>query len=83
MTTTRRRILGAGVAATAVTAFIASTPAIAGAAPSKGNPNLTTVQLLSFNDYHGHLEATRPAAEHDARPERRRPSVAPSTSPPR
>jgi 5'-nucleotidase len=60
MTTTRRRILGAGVAATAVTAFIASTPAIAGAAPSKGNPNLTTVQLLSFNDYHGHLEASDP-----------------------
>jgi 5'-nucleotidase len=60
MTTTRRRILGAGVAATAITAFIASTPAIAGAAPSKGNPNLTTVQLLSFNDYHGHLEASDP-----------------------
>lgn len=25
-----------------------------------GNPNLTSVQLLSFNDYHGHLEATDP-----------------------
>ncbi|HRW19456.1 MAG TPA: bifunctional metallophosphatase/5'-nucleotidase [Dermatophilaceae bacterium] len=23
-----------------------------------GNPNLVSVQLLSFNDYHGHLEAT-------------------------
>lgn len=26
--------------------------------PGKGNPNLTTVQVLSFNDFHGHLEAT-------------------------
>lgn len=26
--------------------------------PQEGNPNLTSVQLLSFNDYHGHLEAT-------------------------
>jgi 5'-nucleotidase len=60
MTTTRRRVLGAGVAATAIAAFIASTPAVAGAAPSKGNPNLTTVQLLSFNDFHGHLEASDP-----------------------
>jgi len=60
MTTTRRRVLGAGVAATAIAAFVASTPAVAGAAPSKGNPNLTTVQLLSFNDYHGHLEASDP-----------------------
>lgn len=25
-----------------------------------GNPNLVSVQLLSFNDYHGHLEATDP-----------------------
>jgi 5'-nucleotidase len=60
MTTTRRRVLGAGVAATAIAAFVASTPAVAGAAPSKGNPNLTTVQLLSFNDFHGHLEASDP-----------------------
>ena len=82
MTTTRRRILGAGVAATAVTAFIASTPAIAGAAPSKGNPNLTTVQLLSFNDYHGHLEASDPPLSKT--PTRARPpSAAPSTSRPK
>ena len=57
MTMTHRRILGAGIAATTVAAFVAATPAIAGAAPSQGNPNLTTVQLLSINDYHGNLEA--------------------------
>ncbi len=27
-------------------------------AGGRGNPNLVSVQLLSFNDYHGHLEAT-------------------------
>ncbi len=60
MTTTRRRLLGAGVAATAMAALVAGPPALAseGKKPAgKGNPNLTTVQLLSFNDYHGHLEA--------------------------
>ncbi len=55
MTTTHRRALGAGIAATAIAALVAGTPAVAGAAP--GNPNLTTVQLLSINDYHGNLEA--------------------------
>jgi 5'-nucleotidase len=62
MTSSRRRLLGAGMAATAIAAFVAGTPAVAaqGATPTKGNPNLTTVQLLSFNDYHGHLEATDP-----------------------
>ena len=60
MTTSRRRALGAGIAATALAAFVAGTPSIAGAAPAKGNPNLTTVQLLSFNDFHGHLEASDP-----------------------
>ena len=57
MTTTHRRALGAGIAVTAVAALVAATPAFAGAAPTKGNPNLTTVQLLSINDYHGNLEA--------------------------
>ena len=62
MTTSHRRLLGVGMAATAIAAFVAGTPAVAaqGAAPTKGNPNLTSVQLLSFNDYHGHLEATDP-----------------------
>lgn len=46
----------AALAATALTA-----PAQAKATPKpQGNPNLTTVQLLSFNDFHGHLEATDP-----------------------
>src|SRR3954453_8488163 len=57
MNKSRRRLLGAGIAATALAAFVAGTPSVAGAAPTKGNPNLPTVQLLSFNDYHGHLEA--------------------------
>jgi 5'-nucleotidase len=62
MTSSFRRLFGAGMATTAIAAFVAGTPAVAaqGAAPAKGNPNLTTVQLLSFNDYHGHLEATDP-----------------------
>src|SRR5512140_2342122 len=60
MTTTHRRVLGAGIAVTAVAALVAGTPAFAGAAPGQGNPNLTTVQLLSFNDFHGHLEAGDP-----------------------
>ena len=33
----------------------------------RATPTLTTVQLLSFNDYHGHLEATDAPAEQDAR----------------
>src|SRR4051794_30216287 len=58
MTTSHRRVLGAGIAATALAAFVAGTPA-AGAAPSKHGPkpDLSTVQLLSINDYHGNLEA--------------------------
>ena len=62
MTTTHRRLVGAGIAATALAAFVAGTPAAAGAAPAKHGPKpaSTTVQLLSFNDYHGHLEATDP-----------------------
>ncbi|GAA4406414.1 bifunctional metallophosphatase/5'-nucleotidase [Fodinibacter luteus] len=61
MTTTRRRVLGAGIAATAIAALVAGTPALAaeGKKPAAtGNPNFTAVQLLSFNDYHGHIEAT-------------------------
>jgi 5'-nucleotidase len=33
-------------------------PATASAATKPAKPKLATVQLLSFNDYHGHLEAT-------------------------
>lgn len=63
MTTSHRRVFGAGLAATAIAALVAGTPALAaeGKKPTaQGNPNLATVQLLSFNDYHGHLEATDP-----------------------
>lgn len=53
------RALGAGLAAAATAATVASAPAMADASPTPlGNPNATSVQLLSFNDYHGHLEAT-------------------------
>ena len=61
MSSTHRRVLGAGVAATAIAALVAGTPALAGPGNKpavKGNPNLTSVQVLSFNDYHGHIEAT-------------------------
>ncbi|GAA4399145.1 bifunctional metallophosphatase/5'-nucleotidase [Ornithinibacter aureus] len=61
MSSTHRRVLGAGIAATAIAALVAGTPAFAGPGKKpavKGNPNLTSVQVLSFNDYHGHLEAT-------------------------
>ena len=53
MTTTHRRVLGAGMAATAIAALVAGTPAVAGAEPAQPGPKLTTVQLLSINDYHG------------------------------
>ena len=61
MSSTQRRVLGAGIAATAIAALVAGTPALAGPGKkpaTKGNPNLTSVQVLSFNDYHGHIEAT-------------------------
>ncbi len=64
MTSTRLRVLGAGIAAAALATAVASTPAQAhdrdkdkGHHPS---PRTATVQLLSFNDYHGHLEASDP-----------------------
>lgn len=68
MRSTRRRVLGAGVAAAAIAALTAGTPALAGGHDDHGRGHghghhpqpsrTTTVQLLSFNDYHGHLEAT-------------------------
>ncbi|HEX5524191.1 MAG TPA: bifunctional metallophosphatase/5'-nucleotidase [Pedococcus sp.] len=59
MNTTHLRALGAGLAAAATAATLASAPAMAVASPTpEANPNATSVQLLSFNDYHGHLEAT-------------------------
>ena len=59
MNTSHLRALGAGLAAAATAATLASAPAMADASPTpQGNPIATSVQLLSFNDYHGHLEAT-------------------------
>ncbi len=68
MTSNRRRALGAGITATALTALMAGTPAVAGGSEHGGKDGhhhypwwkhkTTTVQLLSFNDFHGHLEAT-------------------------
>jgi len=63
MSSTHRRVLGAGIAATAIAALVAGTPAMAkdkNTPPMAGNGQgpLQSVQLLSFNDYHGHLEAT-------------------------
>ncbi len=63
MTPTRLRVLGAGIAATALVTAVASTPAQAHDRDrGKGHhqSRTTTVQLLSFNDFHGHLEATDP-----------------------
>ena len=60
MKKTRLRATGVGVVMAAATATVAATtPAMADPSSGpQGNPNLTTVQLLSFNDYHGHIEAT-------------------------
>jgi 5'-nucleotidase len=60
MNRTHLRALGAGLAAAATAATLASAPAMAKGkpAPKPKKPKLATVQLLSFNDYHGHLEAT-------------------------
>ena len=57
MTMTHRRILGAGMAATAIAALVTSTPALAAEKPSAKKTGSQTVQLLSINDYHGNLEA--------------------------
>lgn len=65
MRSSRRRALGTGIAVTALAAVVAGAPAVAAdrgsadrgpKAPKK--PSLQSVQLLSFNDFHGHLEAT-------------------------
>ena len=43
----------AGLATAATAATLASVPATASAAPTPAKPKHATVQLLSFNDYHG------------------------------
>lgn len=58
MTRFNARALGAGLAAAATAATLATVPASASASPPPAKPKHATVQLLSFNDYHGHLEAS-------------------------
>ncbi len=82
MRSTRRRALGAGVAAATLAAFVAATPAAVagghdddrghgrghdtrhehghdhGHGHGHGHGSSQGIQLLSFNDYHGHLEAS-------------------------
>ncbi|MGB7820150.1 MAG: bifunctional metallophosphatase/5'-nucleotidase [Ornithinibacter sp.] len=60
MTSNRRRALGAAIAAGALAALTVTTPAVAKdkpGKPDKGQGPLQSIQLLSFNDYHGHVEA--------------------------
>jgi 5'-nucleotidase len=56
MKITARRAACAGLAA-AVASLGVFAPAEAKKPRPQGNPNLASVQLLSFNDYHGHLDA--------------------------
>ncbi|MDT0212969.1 bifunctional metallophosphatase/5'-nucleotidase [Rothia sp. ARF10] len=58
MTITTKRRAGATLLAAACAATLAATPASADRPVD--TKATTTVQLLSFNDYHGHLEATDP-----------------------
>lgn len=62
MTMFTSRRIGAAIAAAACATTLAAAPASADRTkPHKPKPAKTmTVQLLSFNDYHGHLEATDP-----------------------
>ena len=65
------RAAGAGVATLAATALVATGPgAFAKQPEGVGNPHPGTmnVQLLSFNDYHGHLEATDPPLDEERDP---------------
>ncbi|MEO5609366.1 MAG: bifunctional metallophosphatase/5'-nucleotidase [Ornithinibacter sp.] len=63
MRSNRRRALGAAIAVGAFAALTVTAPAVAKDKPTppmagKGQGPLQSVQLLSFNDYHGHLEAS-------------------------
>ena len=57
MASQRKRLAGVGALALAAAIVVPTSGAVAGPPAAGGNPNLVTVQLLSFNDYHGHLEA--------------------------
>lgn len=60
MTSKRARIAGVGALVLAAGMSIPATSAQAGAGAPPGRSVQVPIQLLSFNDYHGHLEATDP-----------------------
>ncbi len=60
MTLLRQRLAGAGAVVLAAAVSIPATSADAGRGISPGKSVQVPVQLLSFNDYHGHLEANDP-----------------------
>ncbi len=70
---TARRAVLAGIAALSMSAAalaFGTTPATAGDAPSTSpggdvTPKLVRLQILAFNDYHGHLEASTPGTVGD------------------
>ncbi len=51
-----RRIAALGVAVAAVTAGLAASPVSANNGQGNGSQKLIPLQILSFNDYHGHLD---------------------------
>ena len=51
-----RRIAALGVAVAAATAGLAASPASANNGQGDGSQKLIPLQILSFNDYHGHLD---------------------------
>jgi 2',3'-cyclic-nucleotide 2'-phosphodiesterase (5'-nucleotidase family) len=52
-----RKLAVVGVAAAALVASVAASPVSANNGKGKGRDKLIQLQVLSFNDYHGHLEA--------------------------
>ena len=65
------------VAIAALALAVVFTPAALAEKPEK----LTHVKLLAFNDFHGHLEATRRARSSAPSTAQPSPPAAPSTSP--
>ncbi len=61
MTSPRVRIAAAGALVLAAAMSIPAASATAGPSAPPGKSVQVPIQLLSFNDYHGHLEATDPA----------------------
>ena len=61
MTSPRVRIAAAGALVLAAALSIPAASATAGPSAPPGQSAQVPIQLLSFNDYHGHLEATDPA----------------------